>query len=293
MASAVETPSGKGAGDENFPVASRLIARPLRPHVHAFYAFARTADDIADNPDLEPADKLARLDRLGAALTDDTAGEPTVAANLRRSLAESVVAPQHPLDLLEAFKQDAVKTRYADWAELMAYCRLSAAPVGRYLLDLHGEPRAARPYSDALCAALQILNHLQDCVDDYRRLDRVYLPQTWLADAGLDADALADPKAHPDLRRVLNRCLAGIRGLLPAAETLPQHLTDRRLAMEAGAIAALARSLHVRLTRQDPLTRRVALSKPAKLIVATRGALSVHLARRRQTAAATPVQGAR
>ena len=117
--SAVETPSGKGAGDENFPVASRLIAPRLRGHVMAFYAFARAADDIADSPALEPDDKVARLDRLGGALTDTGADDPAlaVAHRLRASLAETGVEPHHPLDLLAAFKQDATKRRYADWAD--------------------------------------------------------------------------------------------------------------------------------------------------------------------------------
>jgi squalene synthase HpnC len=273
--SAIETPSGKGSGDENFPVASRLIAPGLRGHVMAYYAFARAADDIADNPELAPDDKIDRLDRLGAALRGEAgAGDVPVAARLRASLLDTGVPLACGLDLLTAFKQDAVKTRYADWEELLGYCVHSANPVGRFLLDLHGEPAAAQPLSDALCTALQILNHLQDLGEDYRRLDRVYLPESWLEAEGIGVEALGRSRADPRLRRVIDRALDSVGELLPAASALPAHLTDRRMAMEAGAIAALARALHARLRRQDPLAVRVELSKTAKLWAAGRGALA-------------------
>ncbi len=122
----VELPSGKGAGDENFPVGSRLISPALRPHVHAFYDFARNADDIADSATLAPDDKLARLDRMGAVLTGAAADGSPSATALRASLEQTGVTPQHSLDLLQAFRQDAVKQRYASWDELLDYCRYSA-----------------------------------------------------------------------------------------------------------------------------------------------------------------------
>ncbi|MEO1000364.1 MAG: squalene/phytoene synthase family protein, partial [Pseudomonadota bacterium] len=152
---AVETPSGKGAGDENFPVGSRLISRALRPHVMAYYDFARAADDIGDNPDLAPEEKIARLDAFAAALDDRSLPTP---ARLAETFAATGVSVETATDLCAAFRQDAVKLRYADWDELMGYCRLSANPVGRFLLELHGEDREALPRSDALCSALQVLN---------------------------------------------------------------------------------------------------------------------------------------
>ena len=191
----LETPSGKNAKSENFPVGSWLLPAALRPHVAAFYAFARAGDDIADNPALAPEDKIARLTAFGDALAEGE-GDPRLFAKahaLRRSLAETGVPARHGLDLLEAFKQDAVKSRYRSWGDLIAYCNLSAAPVGRYLLDLHGESRDGWPASDALCNALQVLNHLQDCQEDHREMDRVYLPLEWLeAQAGDYARRLRD-----------------------------------------------------------------------------------------------------
>src|SRR6266480_2327101 len=187
----VETPSGKWRSSENFPVGSFLIRRDLRAHVHAFYRFARNADDIADNPALSADEKIARLDRMTSIL-DGASGEDSPAAvAMRESSRETGVTTRHCHDVLHAFRLDAVKLRYRDWDDLMWYCRYSASPVGRQLLDLHGESRDTWPPSDALCSALQVLNHLQDCADDYRRLDRVYLPLEDLAAEGTGAEALA------------------------------------------------------------------------------------------------------
>jgi squalene synthase HpnC len=263
---ALETSSGKAARDENFPVGSMLLPARLRPHVMAFYAFARAADDIADSPALVPEDKIARLDRMAAAIggTEDDAATET-AKRMRASLEETAAAPRHCLDLLDAFRQDATRRRYEDWDDLMDYCMRSAAPVGRYLLDLHGEDRALYPPSDALCNALQVLNHLQDCAADYRELDRVYIPEPWLQAEGLGVEALLEPRCDPALRRVLDRALDGVDGLLADAAPLAGRMKNRRLAMEAAAIQAIARKLSALLRRRDPLAERVALGKAAYL----------------------------
>jgi squalene synthase HpnC len=263
MTSSVETPSGKGAAGENFPVGSRFIRAALRPHVARFYAFARAIDDIADDPELAPGDKIARLDAMGAALEGGHRGDGGFAKahRLSESLAETGVTTRHCHDLIAAFKQDAVKPRYRNWGELMGYCYLSAAPVGRYLLDLHGEDRAGWPASDALCNALQIINHLQDCQDDYRQLGRVYLPLDWLDGAGVPVEALDAPKASPGLRKVLDQALEGIGELLVAARELPGELRSLGLATESSVIVAIAERLTAHLSRRDPLAGRVVLSR--------------------------------
>jgi squalene synthase HpnC len=275
-----EAPSGKGAGDENFPVGSFLLPRALRPHVAVFYAFARAIDDIADNPTLAAADKVARLDAFEQAVrgTFDAPGLEKAIA-MRQSLAETGITPQHCCDLISAFKQDAVKGRYANWAELIDYCDRSAAPVGRYLLDLHGELKSDYPPSDALCNALQVINHLQDCAQDYAALDRVYIPLDYLAAEGLGVEVLKDPAASPAFRRVLDRCLVALEPLLAEAKRLPLVLKSRRLALESGAIAALGTRIAARLAKEDPLATRVALSKPAFALAAAWGVAET-LARR-------------
>ncbi len=261
-AASLETPSGKWRSDENFPVGSWLIRRDLRIHVHAFYRFARNADDIADSPVLAAEDKVRRLDRMAAILDGRASGgESPAAAAMRESLAVTGVTAQHCHDVLRAFRLDATKLRYRDWDDLMEYCRYSAAPVGRQLLDLHGESRATWPASDALCAALQVLNHLQDCAADYRALDRVYLPLADLDAAGGGVEMLAALAASPGLRRVLDTMLDRTERLIATARGLPPRVAARGLRWESAVIVELAARLARRLRRGDPLATRVALAK--------------------------------
>ena len=280
---AVETPSGKGAGDENFPVGSWLLPARLRPHVAAYYRFARAIDDIADNPALEPEDKIARLTRFEAAVSGAETGDPALetAHRMRASLAETGVSLRHCTDLIAAFKQDAVKLRYDDWRDLLGYCALSANPVGRYLLDLHGEAPGGYAYSDPLCTALQVLNHLQDCQSDYLNLDRVYLPGAWMKANGIDVRVLARPHSTPGLRKVLDLCLDGVDERLATARLLPPHLTSRALAMESAVILRLAERLSLLLRQRDPVAARVALSKLDFMGCGLRGVGSVWRARLR------------
>ena len=270
----VELASGKGKDDENFPVASILIRRDLRRHVHAYYRFARNADDIADHPRLTAADKIARLDVMEAVLTGAATTGSASAAGLRASLAETGVDPVHARELLVAFRQDAVRHRYADWADLMDYCRYSAAPVGRYVLALHGESTASWPASDALCASLQVLNHIQDCKRDLAELDRSYLPGDWLAAEGLTAEAVDAPAASQGLRRVFDLMLDATAALNRTAAGLPGHVRSRGLRIETAIIAGLAQRLHRHLSRQDPVAGRVKL-RPADAI----GAIAASLPR--------------
>ena len=260
----LETPSGKSAATENFPVGSLLIARPLRPHVAAYYAFARAIDDIADNPALDAEEKLRRLDLMELALTGVLGRKEkyATAINLRDRLLETNVPFSTALDLISAFRQDAEKGRYRDWGELMDYCDRSAAPVGRFLLHLHGETeQAAFAASDALCKALQVINHLQDCRDDCRELDRIYLPLEWMEQAGADVSMLEGAEAPPPLRAVLDRCIAASRELMEQARPLPGLLKSRRLAMEAAVIVEVADALLDELAERDPLRERVKLTK--------------------------------
>jgi squalene synthase HpnC len=260
-ATTVEAWSGKDRGDENFPVGSLLIRRDLRAHVHAFYAFARNADDIADSPILPAEEKIARLDAMEDVLLGRCdAGSPS-AVRLRASLAETGVTPRHSTDLLVAFRRDATKLRYASWDELCDYCRYSAMPVGRHVLDLHGEDRATYEASDALCTSLQVLNHLQDCAKDLAALDRCYLPMDLLSRCGASVDELRGPVETAGLRRVFDLLLDHVDGLNAAAIGLPRRTRSRRLRLETAIIVGLARRLAHRLRRGDPVARRVKLTK--------------------------------
>jgi len=275
----LETPSGKTAADENFPVGSFLIRPSLRRHVHVFYRFARAGDDIADNRELGSDDKVARLARMAEIIKGECDRESAAAASasalsMRDSLAETGVTPQHCLDLLGAFTQDACKTRYRNWDELLGYCFLSAAPVGRHLLDLHGEGPGSRRAADALCNALQVVNHLQDCGEDYRALDRVYLPSDDLAAAGARIEDLGGPALTPALRRVLDRMIVPLEGLLADCADLVREVEDTRIALECQVIRTLCLRLTARLKREDPLATRVVLTKPGAAGLALSGMFS-------------------
>ena len=254
--------SGKGHRDENFPVASWLIAPRYRGPILAFYNFVRTADDIADHASLPPEQKLALLDRLDAGLTgrnDDDA----VAVRLRRQLAERSLSPKHAQDLLAAFKLDVTKLRYRDWDDLISYCSLSAMPVGRFVCDVHGESHTVWPANDALCAALQIINHLQDCRDDYLNLNRVYVPLDALSAAGVAVEALGAERSPPELLGCLHKLAVRTESLLAESDVFASLIEDWRLSLEVSVISALAHRLTRMLIERDPLCDPVHLKMPA------------------------------
>jgi phytoene/squalene synthetase len=143
----------------------------------------------------------------------------------------------------------------------MGYCRLSAMPVGRFVLDVHGEDRASWRASDALCAALQVINHLQDCAHDYRSLDRVYLPLNVLAAHGAAPEMLAQRRSTPALLCAIRELARQTSALLRDAAPLSQQVRNVRLSLEIAAIQTLAEHLVHRLATRDPLTERVHLNK--------------------------------
>ncbi len=260
--------SGKGDAHENFPVA-RLFARRSRAPVLAFYRFARTGDDIADHPTAPAEEKLARLEAMRATLAgEDHADAPALA--LRQICGIRSISVQHGLDLLTAFTRDVTKTRYVTWDELIDYCRVSAMPVGRFVLDVHREPEALWPANDALCAALQIINHLQDCGKDYKVLGRVYVPADALVAEGATIADLAAPVANPALRRTIAGLARRTQGLLDQSRSFARSIGDTRLGVEVAIIQRLADSLARRLIERDPLSERVHHGKAETFALAAR-----------------------
>jgi squalene synthase HpnC len=257
--------SGKGASDENFPVGSFLISKALRPHVHAYYAYARVIDDIADCETLTPDEKLARLNAMEDVLLGKREAimrpDSMSAAVLRASLTRTGVPFETATDLIIAFRDDSRGVEYKTWDDLLHYCKYSANPVGRFLIHLHRESANAFAASDALCTSLQILNHLQDCQKDLQRLNRCYMPSDMMALAGVTQDDLLAGRTSPRLRRVFNTLLDGVDDLNTQASALPTHIQDRRFRMECAAIVDLAKRLTLRLRREDPLAGRVALKR--------------------------------
>ncbi len=258
MTLAADVRSGKGHRNENFPVASRLIQARHRKPIMAFYNFVRTADDVADHASLPQAEKLRLLDSLEATLLGQSDAEPEGVA-LRAEIRRRSLDPQHARDLLNAFRMDVIKRRYRDWDDLMNYCRYSAMPVGRFVLDVHGEPRSTWPANDALCAALQIINHLQDCAEDYRNLDRVYLPLDLLERYGARVEQLKDRAAPPQLRACFDDICARLTLLLKESAVFSTQIADRGLSLEVAVIQRLAERLTRMLRAHDPLSERVHL----------------------------------
>jgi squalene synthase HpnC len=275
--------SGKGSTDENFPVASHLIAPRHRPAVMAFYGFARAADDVADNALAEPESKLELLEVLRASLQGQSlqgqSAEAPEGRALRAVLIERGLTDQHALDLLEAFRRDCTRLRYDSWDDLMDYCRYSASPVGRFVLDVHGESRDLWPLNDALCTALQVINHLQDCGKDRREIDRVYIPLDRLAAAGLGVEALDAPRASPALLGVIRGLAQDTMRLLDVSRPFARRIRDGRLALEVGVIQALAEDLCRGLMSRDPLSQSVHHAKGRMGAIALGAVVRTSLAR--------------
>ncbi len=262
MSSAGELRSGKTHRDENFPVASWIIHPRHRALILAFYNFVRTADDIADHAGLDDATKLRLLDELDDDLIGHGGGQKEALA-LHAALAERGMPPRHARDVITAFRLDVTKRRTTDWDDLIHYCSFSAMPVGRFMLDVHGESTATWPASDALCAALQINNHLQDCGDDFRNLDRVYIPQDTLTRHGASVDDLKLPRASAPLLACIRELADKTDELLHQSQALDVQVVDTRLGCEIAVIQSFAGRILDLLKVRDPLSDNVHLSKGA------------------------------
>jgi squalene synthase HpnC len=231
---------------ENFPVASILLPRRLVPAVEAIYAFARSADDIADEGDAAPAERLAALDAYDAALDaiergddlDKITPEPMF-ARLAAALRQHALPLQPLRDLLSAFRQDVVTTRYADYPGLLDYCRRSANPVGRLMLGLYGQvDEASLRESDAVCSSLQLINFWQDVGIDIGK-GRIYLPQEDLVRFGVGEQDIAQARTGVEWRALMRFEVERARALMlsgaPLATRLPGRIGwELRLVVQGG-----------------------------------------------------------
>ena len=227
---------------ENFPVASVLLPKPLCRPVEAIYRFARAADDIADEGDASAAERLHGLAAYRAELDRIERGETTRwpgFGELATVIAEWRLPIQLLRDLLDAFSQDVVKTRYTDFAELLDYCRRSANPVGRLLLHLVGCTDTANlQRSDAICSALQLINFWQDVAVDWKK-DRVYLPQSDLARFGIDEAQIAEGRWSPEWAALMafqvERAQRMMRDGAPLVHALPGRMGwEIRMTVQGG-----------------------------------------------------------
>ena len=226
---------------ENFPVASLLLPASMRPHVAAVYAFARTADDFADEGDLPPGERLRLLDGWSARLRHAAgtiepewppdAGEPADAAQIfaavRTTIRERSLPPALFEDLLSAFRQDVTVNRYATWDALLDYCRRSANPVGRLVLRIAGyaDPRLDS-WSDSICTALQLTNFWQDLKIDFAR-GRIYVPDDVMKAFHARPDTLADEHASEEWRAALSSMVDRTRRLFAAGRPVCDAVRGR------------------------------------------------------------------
>jgi phytoene synthase len=215
---------------ENFPVASILMPKRLRRPVAAIYHFARAADDVADEGDLPNEERLRQLDAFRAELARITANETPLTPlfqNLVPEIRQHALPLQPLYDLLDAFSQDVVQKRYANFDELLDYCRRSANPVGLLLLHLYEEATPVHiEYSDAICTSLQLINFWQDVAKDYA-IGRIYLPLDELAQYGVSEEQIAQGVADDAWRRLMQFQVSRARAMMLSGAPLGSILTGR------------------------------------------------------------------
>ncbi|WP_132971889.1 squalene synthase HpnC [Thiogranum longum] len=253
---------------ENFPVASFLLPRRLRDPVAAIYAFARRADDIADEGDADEAERLLQLEEMGQALQLIEQGTPPPQP-LYTALADTIENHALPValfqDLLSAFRQDVTRKRYANFGELMDYCRRSANPVGRLLLHLNrqvDERKFAR--SDAICSALQLINFLQDIHQDYQENDRIYLPQDEMQRFSVTEDTIRDRRNSFELKELIRFQVRRADKLLRAGSPLGQQLGGR-FGLELRTIILGGARVLEKLYAQDDVFARPRLDRKERI----------------------------
>jgi squalene synthase HpnC len=267
---------------ENFPVASFLLPAHLRRPIELIYQFARRADDFADEGDRKPAERLALLEGFERQLDVIEAGE-TPDDPLFASLQEAIAHHALPLmlfrDLLDAFKQDVTKARYADDAELMDYCRRSANPIGRLLLHLYREtgPQSLA-YSDAICTALQLINHWQDVAIDWKKngFGRVYIPKDCLERHGLTDFDIEHRRLTPAWSAMMAERCTSARTLMESGRPLGRILKGRLGAelrlIVAGGLAILDK---IDTVHGDVFNHRPILTKSDWLRIGPRALLGI------------------
>lgn len=254
---------------ENFPVASRLLPARMRPHVAAIYAFARLADDMADEGDRPAAERIADLDAWEARLSAAAGGavapdgpHPGVFVALRATIEACRLPPSLLHDLISAFRQDVTITRYATWDDLLDYCRRSANPVGRLVLRVAGYDRPdLDAASDAVCTALQLTNFWQDLEIDWKK-GRIYLPARLREDAGARDEDLAARRMTPEWRRALRDAVARTRRLFQAGAPVADGVRGRlRWELRATWLGGTRILDKLEAADYDVFTRRPALTR--------------------------------
>ena len=264
----VELLSGKTFTDENFPVASFIIKKNIQRYIRAFYFFARTADDIADNSNLLAKEKIKFLTYFDNILRLEKKTSITTLNNIINFFPEIPFAKNYSRNLLKAFLMDAKGKKYRTWKDLLFYCKYSANPVGRFVIDLVYQKKNIPQKdfkdiyfaSDCLCTSLQIINHLQDCKKDFQELDRIYIPESFFKKHLLNKEILGFKESNLNFSYLVNEMIEKVEIMLVKSNKGLRKIEPWSLRKETLIILNIAKRLCYLLKIKDVLRKNVKLS---------------------------------
>ena len=256
--------SGKSYSDENFPVASFLMTKKIRSIVRVFYFFARMADDIADHQKLSSNQKKNILLFFDNAISKSKKTNNKVLDKMIARFKELPSGKKYSRNLLKAFMMDASNKKYKNWNDLLYYCKFSANPVGRFVIDAVNERKNIEKIyeaSDSLCTALQIINHIQDCKKDFKELNRVYIPESFFKKYSLDKKTLRKSKSEENFERLKIEIIDNVLTSLRKTKLGLRKIQSWRLRKETLIILNIAKRLCNLLKIKDPLEKQIKLSR--------------------------------
>ena len=256
--------SGKSYSDENFPVASFLMTKKIRSIVRVFYFFARMADDIADHQKLSSNQKKNILLFFDNAISKSKKTNNKVLDKMIARFKELPSGKKYSRNLLKAFMMDASNKKYKNWNDLLYYCKFSANPVGRFVIDAVNERKNIEKIyeaSDSLCTALQIINHIQDCKKDFKELNRVYIPESFFKKYSLDKKILRKSKSEENFERLKIEIVDNVMVSLRKTKLGLREIRSWRLRKETLIILNIAKRLCNLLKINDPLEKQIKLSR--------------------------------
>ena len=256
--------SGKSYSDENFPVASFLMTKKIRSIVRVFYFFARMADDIADHQKLSSNQKKNILLFFDNAISKSKKTNNKVLDKMIARFKELPSGKKYSRNLLKAFMMDASNKKYKNWNDLLYYCKFSANPVGRFVIDAVNERKNIEKIyeaSDNLCTALQIINHIQDCKKDFKELNRVYIPESFFKKYSLDKKILRKSKSEENFERLKIEIIDNVLTSLRKTKLGLREIQSWRLRKETLIILNIAKRLCNLLKINDPLEKQIKLSR--------------------------------
>lgn len=253
----------KNRKQENFPVGMMIFDKQKRQLIFDYYRFARYADDIADNPKLKPqqkVDKLYQLEDIFLGQSSYRGQKLKFVAELSKKFSQFNLPKSLATDLLIAFRKDAMGFEYKTWGQLVDYCKYSAAPVGRFMLNIHNEKPSTYLPATALCVVLQIVNHIQDIKYDALLLKRVYLPEDLMKKYNICFDDLTAKKSSLGLKKAIEEIMQKTKGLIKDGKILPHILESRSLRAEICIILSLTNIMVKKILKGDVLAKEIKLS---------------------------------